>query len=108
MEKKCISNNILETIRSVALFHFSDGQVYLFGSRAIGGENSDSDYDVLILTNRVLTAAEKMPLKTQIRKELLLKGIRSDIVIQNIDEAERNRKLPGHFIRRIFHQAILL
>jgi predicted nucleotidyltransferase len=97
-----------EIIRQAALHYFADARVYLFGSRTRGDYTADSDFDVLIITDMVLTAKEKMPLRTNIRKDLLKKGIRSDIVIQNTQEASINQRLPGHFMKRILHEAILL
>ena len=43
-----------------------------------------------------------------IRKDLLSKGIRSGIVSQRKAEIEKKRKLPGHIIRRILNEAIIL
>jgi predicted nucleotidyltransferase len=95
-------------IKEIAVNYFADADVMLFGSRVKGMADDESDYDVLIITNHFLTSEEKTPLRTQIRKELLIKGIRTDILIQSRDEIEKKKNLPGHFIRNILKEAIIL
>jgi len=80
----------------------------LFGSRARKEAASDSDFDVLIITSLDLSPKQKLPLKTNIRKDLLKEGIRSDILIQSKKEVKKKRKLPGHIIKNILNEAILL
>ena len=80
----------------------------LFGSRAKKSNSGNSDYDILIVTDQPISVEEKTPLRTNIRKDLLLKGIRSDILIQSKAEIEKKRMLPGHIIRRILNEAIIL
>ena len=80
----------------------------MFGSRAKETANDNSDYDVLIITDQSSTPQTKTPFRTQIRKDLLKLGIRSDILIQSRIEVEKKKKLPGHLIRDIMRDAILL
>ena len=80
----------------------------LFGSRARKEAASDSDFDVLIITSLDLSPKQKLPLRTNIRKDLLKEGIRSDILIQSKKEVKKKRKLPGHIIKNILNDAILL
>jgi predicted nucleotidyltransferase len=101
-------NQIIETIKSTAHDYFPDAEVLLFGSRARKDETADSDYDILIVTKANLTPKEKLPLKTKIRKSLLSFGIRSDILIQSETEVNQKKDLPGHVVRRILREAILL
>jgi len=99
---------ILGSIK-VTVEHFLPGaEARLFGSRARNDFDSDSDYDILVITEGVLSANEKFPLKTAIRKELLKSGIRSDIMIQSKKEIEVKKNLPGHIIRNILKEAIML
>lgn len=99
---------ITNKIKEIARNYFSDAKIMLFGSRASMTATTDSDYDVLIITNQLLQPEEKTPIRTQIRKDLLYIGVRSDILIQSQEEIERKKKLPGHFIRHIMRDAILL
>ena len=99
---------IKNTIKEIAHNYFSDADVMLFGSRANETANIESDYDVLIIIKQMLTPDKKIPFRTQIRKDLLKHGIRSDILIQSQTEVEKKKKLPGHLIRNILRDAILL
>ena len=95
-------------IKEIAKQYFSDADVMLFGSRANDSANDKSDYDVLIITKQSLSPEDKTPFRTQIRKDLLKLGIRSDILIQSRTEVEKKKKLPGHLIRNIMRDAILI
>ena len=95
-------------IKEIAKNYFTDADVFLFGSRAKETANDKSDYDVLIITDQFLTPQSRTPFRTQIRKDLLKHGIRSDILIQSRTEVEKKKKLPGHLIRNIMRDAILL
>lgn len=95
-------------IKAIVRKYISDAQVMLFGSRAREEERSDSDYDILIITDELFTSKDNIALRTKIRKELLMKGYRTDILVQNKSEVERKRELPGHIIRNILKEAILL
>jgi predicted nucleotidyltransferase len=102
------SNKILELIKVTAQEILPDAEVMIFGSRARSTSHESSDFDILIVTRQKLTPKEKLPVRTQIRKALLRKGILSDILIQNSQEIEKNKNLPGHIIRRILKDAVIL
>ena len=102
------NREILELIKATVCKYLPDAEVLLFGSRARREATSDSDFDVLVITSLDLTPKQKLPLKTNIRKDLLTVGIRSDILIQSKKEVKKKRKLPGHIIRNILNEAILL
>jgi len=102
------NREILELIKATACKYLPDAEVLLFGSRARREATSDSDFDVLVVTSLDLSPKQKLPLRTTIRKELLKGGIRSDILIQSKKEVRKKRKLPGHIIKNILNEAILL
>jgi predicted nucleotidyltransferase len=102
------NNQIFDTIKATAKEYLPDAEVLLFGSRARKDGQSDSDYDILIITKTNLTPKEKFPIRTKIRKALLLVGIRSDILVQSKSEVDQKKSLPGHIIRRILREAIIL
>ncbi|MDX9925541.1 MAG: nucleotidyltransferase domain-containing protein [Ignavibacteriaceae bacterium] len=102
------NREILELIKETACKYLPDAEVLLFGSRARKDSTSESDYDVLVLTSSDLSPQEKLPLRTNIRKDLLIDGIRSDILIQSKKEVKKKRKLPGHIINYILKDAILI
>lgn len=95
-------------IKEIAHNYFSDADVMLFGSRANETAKDESDYDVLIIIKQSLSPDKKLPIRSQIRKDLLKQGIRSDILIQSQTEVENKKRLPGHLIRNIMRDAILL
>lgn len=99
---------IPEIIKTTAKEYIADAEVMLFGSRARQDSTKDSDFDILIITNQDLSPKAKFPLKTIIRKILLKSGIRSDILIQSKKEVEKKKRLPGHIIRNILNEAVLL
>jgi predicted nucleotidyltransferase len=101
-------NQTVDVIKNTARNYLPDAEVLLFGSRARDDEKADSDYDILLITKTGLTPKEKLPLKTRIRKALLLLGVRSDILIQSETEVDQKKKLPGHIVRRIMREAITL
>jgi predicted nucleotidyltransferase len=101
-------NQIIEKIKSTAHEYLPDAEAMLFGSRARQTERTDSDYDILLVTNTNLSPKEKMTLRTSIRKALLALGIRSDILIQSKSEVDKKKNLPGHIVRRILKEAILI
>ena len=102
------NDRIAEIIKKTAREYLPDAEVLLFGSHARNEASSESDYDVLLITVKTLSPKEKLPIRTKIRKSLLLIGIRSDILIQSESEVNKKKKLPGHIVRKILREAILL
>ena len=95
-------------IKAIVRKNISDSQVMLFGSRAREEDRSDSDYDILIITEESFTSEDKIALRTKIRKELIMEGYRADVLLQNASEVEKKRRLPGHIIRNILKDAVML
>jgi len=102
------NDHIAEVIKKTAHEYLPDAEVLLFGSHARNDASGDSDYDILLVTQTQLSPREKLPLRTKIRKSLLLIGIHSDILIQSNLEIDRKKNLPGHIVRTILKEAILL
>jgi predicted nucleotidyltransferase len=101
-------SQIGEEIKKCIHEFLPDAEVMMFGSRARYEENPESDYDILLITKSDLKPKEKLSLRTEIRKSLLKAGIRSDILIQSRSEVEKKKKLPGHIVRSILREAVLL
>lgn len=102
------NEELIEIIKQTSREYLPDAEVLLFGSRALKNASSDSDYDILLITDAELLPKEKLPIRTRIRKSLLAFGIRSDILIQSKSEVEIKKNLPGHIVRKILREAILL
>lgn len=100
--------NIYESIKGIVKIKVPDARVMLFGSRARKDEQMDSDYDILVVTSKKLTSERKLTLRSSIRKDLLEAGYRADVLVQNEKEIESKRKLPGHIIRNILKDAVVL
>lgn len=108
MNKLKSNNQITEIIKRTVFNFLPDAEVFLFGSRARNEDSSESDYDILLITNINLSPREKLPIRTEIRKSLLRAGIHSDILIQSKSEVAKKKKLPGHIVRKILSESILL
>lgn len=102
------NKEILKAIKMTVRHYFPEAEVMLFGSRASGAASSDSDYDILVVTLQTLTPKQKLPFKSKIRKALLKKGIRADVLIQSNKEIQTKKNLPGHIIRNILNEAVSL
>lgn len=96
------------TVREVVRETIPFVRILLFGSRARNDERTDSDYDFLIVTPNTIEVKKKVSLRSKIRKKLLDKGIRSDILIQSEEELLSKKQIPGHIIRTILKEAILI
>jgi len=102
------NNKIVDIIKITVHNFLPDAEILLFGSRARNEASSESDYDILLITSLELSPKEKLPIRTHIRKALLKLGIRSDILIQSQLEVARKKNLPGHIVRKILRESIML
>ena len=102
------NREIIEIIKATSEKYLPGAEVFLFGSRARNDAAPDSDFDVLIVTMSELSPRQKLPIKTKIRMDLLKDGIRSDILIQSKREVIKKSRLPGHIIKCVLNEAILL
>ena len=102
------SDNTLAAIGKVARSTLPEAQILLFGSHARGQAAPDSDYDILIIVDRPLDIHTKFALRTHIRKQLLERGIRCDILIQSDQEIQRKKELPGHIVRSALREGVPL
>ncbi len=102
------SHNTLAAIGEVARAVLPGARVLLFGSHARGQAGPESDYDILVITERTPDMRGKFALKTQIRKQLLERGIRCDVLVQNEQEVQRKKELPGHIVRSALRDGVPL
>jgi len=70
-------------------------RIILFGSRARGDWERDSDWDLLIVVDRELARNEKMKLSHLLRKELAEEHIPCDVVIKSEKEIEYYKDFFG-------------
>jgi len=70
-------------------------RIILFGSRARGDWERDSDWDLLIVVDRELARNEKMKLSHLLRKELAEEYIPCDVIIKSEKEIEYYKDFFG-------------
>ena len=77
-------------------------KIILFGSRARGDYREDSDWDVLIVTERKLDKKTEENFWLETKRELVFRGIIPEIIIASRDEVEKYRNLRGF----VYHHAL--
>lgn len=106
--KNLQSDQNLSIIKDTIKSFFPDGKVILFGSRARGESNNDSDYDLLIVTPNEIEVKNKRQLRTKIHLSLLNKDIISDILLNSENEISQKKEIPGHIISWAVKEGIFL
>ncbi|NQV03683.1 MAG: nucleotidyltransferase domain-containing protein [Bacteroidia bacterium] len=83
-------------------------EIILFGSRARNENLTNSDYDLLIVTDNTYDSRTKLKYQALIRKELAGKNILVDVIVQSKTEIELKKKLPGHIVRSALEEGIFV
>jgi len=83
-----------------------NSELMLFGSRARNENSNDSDYDILVITENLMSVNIKRDFRTKIRKALLKINILSDILIESKNEINIKKKLPGHIIKNAIIEGV--
>lgn len=100
---------ILKTIKSIVHYFFPNAQILLFGSRARGDYNKNSDFDILIITSATLSPKEKKDWRIKIKKAILDNiAVPIDILINSEKEVAAKRNLPGHIVRWAMKEGIVI
>ena len=68
----------------------------------------EEDDHILVIAERSLEIKSKFALRTRIRKRLLERGIRCDVLIQSQQELQTNKELPGHIVRSALRDGVPL
>ena len=100
-----VNNKIKSIVQSI----LPEAKVILFGSRGRGDYTEDSDFDLLIITEKNLSEKEKLSTRSTIKK-LLIKSLRKpvDVLLNMKQEAEIKRELPGHIVQWAMKEGIEL
>lgn len=98
----------LNIIKLVVLQFLPNCQVILFGSRAKNMYRPDSDYDIMVISDRILSIKEKMKFKSLIRKALVKEDIVADVLINSKEEVMKKQKLFGHIVRQVINEGVIL
>ena len=103
------NQEVLNTIKSTVHSFLPDARVLLFGSRARGKYNKNSDFDVLVITKSTFPAKEKRNWRTKIN-DAIVTAIHApvDVLFNSEDEVNIKKELPGHVVRWALKDAFLL
>jgi predicted nucleotidyltransferase len=80
--------------------------IYLFGSRARGAARTDSDYDIMVVTQKDLDGKQKFNLLRKIRKKIKYLGLGIDVVLNSAAEYNDARNLFGSLVHSIRNEII--
>jgi len=90
-------SNMVEKMRLVG----SPEKIILFGSRARGDDNTDSDIDLLVVEHSSLPRYKRA---ARYRKAVAGMFIAKDIVVWSPDEIEEWKNVPNAFITTILRE----
>ena len=89
-------------------FKFSITKIILFGSRARGQYNENSDYDILVLLNEDVPDELKIKLSCIITRELSDKWINADIIVKSAKEIKQYENCIGSIVRIALKEGVLI
>ena len=92
MNSELIRDVILRVSRELDL---EVEEIILFGSRARGDFRTDSDWDVLVVLSEPVERKMELEAYKRMHRELLLKGIKADILFISKDELENVKDDTG-------------
>lgn len=109
-EDNVLLNSLVKEKISMVLHQRRIGlkNIILFGSRARGDFDENSDYDLLIILNEALNVKEKIEVSEAIRTELAMQFISSDIIIKSSTEADYYKEKIGSIVREAFKDGVAL
>ena len=94
---KGIIKEIVSTIKEeIKEQGFNVVEIILFGSRARGEYQKDSDWDVLVLVDRKITFKEKKKITARINRKLAEKRIPCDVILKYIEDHEKAKEIVGN------------
>jgi predicted nucleotidyltransferase len=100
-------HQILHTIKSTVNSFLPESKVLLFGSRARGDGDQESDYDLLIVTTDTFAPRVKMNWENKIRKALVY-SLKApfDVILESENEVNEKKGLTGHIIYYAMKEAV--
>ena len=99
--------NCIEKIRNIIVSEISPDKIILFGSRARGDCDTDSDYDILVL-KRGITNERKISgdLKIKFHKERLFVSV--DVIVMEHDRFYQFADVPGLVYKDIKKEGVCI
>lgn len=74
-------------------------RIILFGSRARGNFEKQSDWDMIVVIKNNLSIREKMFYSKRIRQSVAQLGIDCDVIIKSEEEIEQDKEMIGSVVR---------
>lgn len=99
-------NLVLTEIKSTVCRFLPEAEVILFGSRARGDNQYNSDYDILVVVQTSIDSHQRLQFQALIRKDLANQNILADIFVRSLIDIERKKNLPGHFLRSAMQEGV--
>lgn len=81
-------------------------QIFLFGSRARGTGQPDSDWDLFVLTDRELTFTIRQRLTTKIKRKLAKLRIPNDVLLKSSQKFHETKEYSGHLAYIVAQEGI--
>ncbi|MBS1503923.1 MAG: nucleotidyltransferase domain-containing protein [Bacteroidetes bacterium] len=105
MGEEATYNMIRQTVRSV----LPGSRIVLFGSRAPGVHDRFSDYDLLVITKSTYSPQEEIYWSSQLNRAIV-NAIQApiDLLLNSEEEINEKKELPGHIIRSIIREGVVL
>jgi predicted nucleotidyltransferase len=99
----------LQSIKSTVKSFLPDSKVLLFGSRATGKADKESDYDLLVVTSDTFEPRVKMSWESKIRKALVY-SLKApfDVILESEKEVNEKKNLTGHIVYYAMKEAVEL
>ena len=103
------NKEFLNSIKATVLSYIPDAKVLIFGSRARGDFNTNSDFDLLVVTKNNIGAKEKMNMESRISKSLVYSLQKPfDVLLYSQQEVELKKNARGLIIFHALKDAIEL
>lgn len=96
----------IKNIINKELLNFSIEKIILFGSRARGDNNFQSDYDIYIILNDNLDWDSKARLTDLILEKLADADICADVILSNKDNYEYYKKFSDTVTHYVFEEGV--
>jgi len=103
---KTLAPGLLEEMVARLVAEFQPEQIYLFGSRAWGTPNDDSDVDLLVVMRESNEPAYSLEIRAWDRLSGL--GVSKDILVRTRAQMERMRPVYASLEAEVLERGILL
>jgi predicted nucleotidyltransferase len=103
---QALEQDILDEMVRRLVAEFQPEQIILFGSRAWGEPNDDSDVDLYV----IVSESDERPIKRMQRAHHCLGdvGVSKDILVKTRAEADRYRHVRASLEYKVFHEGRVL